>query len=98
MLSLLQSADDVIDLALAGAASERYLLASKECQEARTHRLVAQNQLLHSLDLDPRKEDASEIATYGSAAVMKGLAPPLSLAMKRIGAIRRKPYERVERM
>ena len=54
VLSLLQSADDVIDLALAvaaGAASERYLLASKECQEARTHRLVAQNQLLHSISI-----------------------------------------------
>ena len=79
MLSLLQSADDVIDLALAG---ERYLLASKECQEARTHRLVAQNQLLHSISIQGgRMLRARAIATYGSAAVMKGLAPPLSLSL-----------------
>ena len=98
MLSLLQSADDVIDL----AAGERYLLASEQGvpRSEKTSPCCAESTA--ALDLDPRREDASEIATYGSAAVMKGLAPPLSLslslAMKRIGAIRRKPYERAERM
>ena len=59
VLSLLQSAVDVIDLDDAAADdSERYLLASKECQEARTHRLVAQNQLLHSIQ-GARREDAN---------------------------------------